>query len=103
MKSRDHLLHFVTAIDFPTVRKEWIDLFDREYANAGEIKPLIDEVVCDDDAVYAGMSNAATLSIKFGSKATDPITDTVIFILYLWYRKNVLNDPTIASEFPTEL
>src|SRR5215813_4759472 len=98
-ETRQRLMRFAVGIDFPNVRKEWIDLFDREYANAGEIKPMIDEVVLCDENVWAGVQNGANVHCIFGKDAADKMMDVVIFIVYLWWRKNVLNDPNIASDF----
>jgi len=102
-ETRQRLMRFAVGIDFPNVRKEWIDLFDREYANAGEIKPMIDEVVNDDASVYAGVQNGAFVHRTIGGDLSGSMMDVVIFIVYLWWRKNVLNDPNIASDFPEEL
>lgn len=100
---RERLTAFTIALDFPNVRKEWLELFEMEYANAGELKSLIDDVVNDDASVYAGMQNGAIFHNLVGAKAADHIMDMVVFILYLWWKKNVMNDTSVASEFPEEI
>ena len=100
---RERLIAFTIDLDFPNVRREWIDLFEMEYANAGELKPMIDAVVNDDNSVYAGMQNGAIFHRVVGAKAADHIMDMVVFVLYLWWKKNVMNDTSIASDFPSEL
>ncbi len=100
---RERLKAFTIALDFPNVRKEWIELFEKEYASAGDLKPLIDDVVNDDEAVYAGMQNGATIHRTVGAKGADHIMDMVVFVLYLWWKKNIMNDASVASEFPEEI
>src|SRR5215467_11160047 len=103
MTTREEIMEFVTNLDFSGITKEWQDFFDKNYAEAGEMKTMIDEIVNDDDAVKAGIKNGAAYHSFLKPNQYDSVMDVVVFVLYLWYRKNVLNDPNIALDFPEEL
>lgn len=95
--TKDHLIRCCNVIDFPNTRSEWIEVFEKEYANSGDNKSIIDEVVNDDDSVLAGLTNASILVKVMPMPLGVQMIDVVVFVLYLWWKKNVKN------EFPEEL
>ena len=100
--TREILIRFTKVIDFLNFKKEWIDVFERKYENLGEIKPMVDEVINDDDSILTGMLNVEFLHMMAGGICT-PALDVIIFILYFWWKKNVIGDKSIANEFPEEI
>jgi hypothetical protein len=90
---RKALIEFCDVLEFPTLRQEWIELFERTEKNWRTQGVDFDELT-KDEIVLTGLHRASILA-ETGLVPDDAMgqaTDLVVFVLYIWWKKNVCGE-----------
>src|SRR4030095_1000831 len=90
---KKHLMEFCDVLEFPSLRQEWIDLFERTEKN-WRLQGVDFDELTKDEIVLTGMYKASILA-ETGLVPDDLMgqaTDLVVFVLYVWWKKNVRDE-----------
>jgi hypothetical protein len=90
---KKHLMEFCDVLEFPRLRQEWIDLFERTEKN-WRTQGVDFEELTKDETVLTGLHKASILA-ETGLVPEDAMgqaTDLVVFVLYVWWKKNVRDE-----------
>jgi len=90
---KKHLMEFCDVLEFPSLRQEWIDLFERTEKNWRASGVDFDELT-KDEIVLTGLHNASFLAETglVQENAMEQATDLVVFVLYVWWKKNIRDE-----------